>query len=143
VEPLDPDVSSLGTPAPSRLSVVLVVAVGGAIGSLGRAGLAEAMPHRPAEWPWATLVTNLTGSAALVVLLVVLTKRFPHVQYARPFLGTGLLGGYTTFSTFSVEVVELARADREWLALAYVGASIAGMLLVGLGTLVLVRRWSR
>lgn len=143
MEPLDPDVSPLWTPAPSRLSVVLVIAAGGALGSLGRAGLAEALPHRPAEWPWATLVTNVTGSTALVVLLVVLSHRFPHVHYARPFLGTGLLGGYTTFSTFSVEVVELARADRGWLALGYVGASIAGMLLAGLAALVLVRRWSR
>jgi CrcB protein len=115
----------------------LAVAVGGAVGALGRAGLASALPHDPGQWPLATLLTNLSGALALAVLLVVLGERRPASRYLRPLLGTGVLGGYTTFSTLSVDVVELSRDGTAALASAYVAASLAGMLVASvLGVLV-------
>lgn len=103
----------------------LVVGVGGAAGSLARAGVAAALGHETGEWGWATLVVNATGCFALGVLLVVLTPARP---YARLALGTGLLGGYTTFSAFSVDAVGLVEDGRAAAAGAYVLASVVVML---------------
>ena len=117
-----------------------MVAVGGAVGALARAGVAEGWPHDPSDWPWSTLMTNVSGSALLGVLLVVLARRFPADRYARPLLGTGMLGGYTTFSTLSVDAVQLARFDRAWAAAGYVAANVAGILVGCLLGLLLARR---
>jgi fluoride exporter len=136
---VDPDLPAPG-PRSSPLVAAAVVGAGGAVGALARAGLAERWPHRPDEWPWSTLVTNATGAALLGVLLAVLAHRYPHDRYARPLLGTGMLGGYTTFSTLSVDAVQLARFDRPVLGLGYVAASIAAILAGALLGLVLARR---
>jgi CrcB protein len=137
---VDPDLPAPG-PHPSPLLAAAVVGGGGAAGALARAGLAELWPHRPDEWPWATLVTNATGSALLGVLLVVLADRYPRDRYARPLLGTGVLGGYTTFSTFSVDAAQLIRFDRPGVAVGYVVASVAAILLGCVLGLVLARRF--
>jgi len=81
--------------------VLGVVALGGVIGSLARYGLAEAIPHGPTGFPWATFVTNVLGCFAIGLLLTRLTPRSHPLL--RPFLGTGILGGFTTFSTFAVD----------------------------------------
>jgi len=86
-------------------------------------------------------MTNVSGSALLGVLLVVLARRFPADRYARPLLGTGMLGGYTTFSALSVDAVQLARFDRVWAATGYVAANVVGVLLGALLGLLLARRW--
>jgi len=72
------------------------------------------------------LTVNWSGSALLAFLLVMLTERFPRSRLPRPLLGTGVLGGYTTFSTFSVDVVQMARHGQALLAGVYVLASLAG-----------------
>ena len=136
---VDPDLPAPG-PHPSPLVAGAVIGAGGAIGALARAGLAELWPHRPDEWAWSTLVTNATGAALLGVLLAVLAHRYPRDRYARPLLGTGLLGGYTTFSTLSVEAVQLVRFEQPALALGYLSASIATILLGCLLGLGLARR---
>lgn len=136
---VDPDLPAPG-PHPSPLVGAAVVAGGGAVGALARAGLAELWPHPPDQVPWSTLVTNATGAALLGVLLAVLADRFPRDRFVRPLLGTGLLGGYTTFSTLSVDAVQLVRFDRPGLALAYVAASIAVTLIACLVGLVIARR---
>ncbi|MEP6759758.1 MAG: CrcB family protein [Sporichthyaceae bacterium] len=125
---VDPD---LPAPAarPSPLVAAAVVGLGGAVGALARAGLADLWPHRADQWPWSTLVTNASGAALLGVLLAVLATRFPRDRFARPLLGTGLLGGYTTFSTLSVDAVQLVRFDRPGLALGYVAANLAAILV--------------
>lgn len=117
------------------------MAVGGAVGTLARAGVADAWPHEPSDWAWSTLMTNVSGSALLGVLLVVLARRFPVDRYARPLLGGGLLGGYTTFSALSVDAVQLARLDRAWAAAGYVTANAVGILLGCLLGVVLARRF--
>jgi CrcB protein len=137
---VDPDLPAPG-PHPSPLLAAAVVGGGGAVGALARAGIAELWPHRLDEWPWATVVTNATGSALLGVLLVVLAARYPRDRFARPLLGTGVLGGYTTFSTFSVDAAQLVRSDHPGVALGYVVATVAAILLGALLGLVLARRF--
>ena len=132
---VDPDLPPPGPHAPTAVAAT-VVGLGGAVGALARTGIADLWPHPARGWPWSTLVVNATGSALLGVLLVVLARRFPRDRYARPLLGTGILGGYTTFSTFSVDAAQLVRFDRPGVALGYVVASIAAILLgcvLGLG----------
>lgn len=137
--PVDPDLAPDVLPAPSRLVAALAVAVGGVAGALGRAGLAAALPHDPGEWPLATLVTNLSGCLLLAALLVVLAERWPASRYLRPLLGTGVLGGYTTFSTLSVDVVELAREASVIQAAGYLLASLLGTLAAAVTGLLMAR----
>jgi CrcB protein len=126
---VDPDLPAPG-PHPTPLVAAAVVGLGGAVGAVARAGLTELWPHSPDQWPWSTLVTNASGATLLGILLTVLARRFQRDRFARPLLGAGVLGGYTTFSTLSVDAVQLVRFDRPGLALAYVVASIA-VILVG------------
>lgn len=134
---LDPD---LAPPAASRPVAALLVSVGGVLGSLARYGLVELFPHDRGGWPWATLLTNVTGAFLLAALLVALAGRWPQQRYLRPLLATGVLGGYTTFSTLSVDVVELADAGHWLRAAAYVVVSITVMFAACWAGLVLARR---
>jgi fluoride exporter len=106
--------------------IVGVVAGGGVIGSLARYGLSEAIPHGPAEFPWATFVTNVLGCFAIGLLLARLTPRSHPLL--RPFLGTGILGGFTTFSTFAVDTEKLLH-EQMFVALVYFFATIAAALV--------------
>lgn len=114
----------------------LAAALGGALGALARFGVARALPHPPGAWPWATLTVNVTGCLVIGVLLAVLLARFPGHPWLRPFLVTGVLGGYTTYSTFAVDTVQLADAGSWGTAAAYLVASVVGgviAVVVGLG----------
>jgi CrcB protein len=104
----------------------IAVMVGGAAGTLARAGVAEALPVTPGTWPWATLVVNLVGTVLLG--WVVAADRW------RPLVGTGFCGALTTFSTFQVETFRLAEGGHELLAAAYVAVSVsAGLAAAQLG----------
>jgi CrcB protein len=114
----------------------LLAAFGGALGALARWGVAEALPASPPGWPWATLLVNLTGCLLLGALLGVLAARSPEAGWPRPLLAVGVLGGYTTYSAFAVEVVRLAEAGSVVIAGAYVGVSVlGGVAAVAAGTL--------
>ncbi|HET9591784.1 MAG TPA: fluoride efflux transporter CrcB [Solirubrobacterales bacterium] len=101
--------------------------LGGALGALVRAGLAEAFPDPGVGWPWATFLVNVVGAALLGYWFTVL----PHTQYRRPLLTTGFCGALTTFSTVQVELLGMLEAGRVPLAclylLASVGAGLAGV----------------
>ena len=113
----------------------LLTALGGALGALGRWALAGVLPSSPVGWPWATLLVNLTGCLLLGALLAALAARSPEPPWARPFLGVGVLGGYTTYSTFAVEVVRLAEDGSALAAAGYVLVSVVGgIAAVVLGT---------
>ena len=113
---------------------------GGCVGALARAGLAEAAPVGPGEWPWATFAVNICGAFLLGWLTTRLQERLPPSAYRRPLLGTGLCGALTTFSTLQVELLDMLDAGRDGLAALYAGLSIAaGCLAVALATN-LVRR---
>jgi CrcB protein len=106
------------------LDAVLAVFVGGALGGLARYGLARLIPVTPGHFPWATLITNALGCALIGVLMVfVLEVPGPH-RLARPFLGVGFLGGFTTLSTFAVESDRLISSGNTNLALLYLVASV-------------------
>ena len=111
---------------------ILLVALGGAIGSVARylATLAAARFFGP-DFPWGTLFVNLAGSFLMGVVVEVVASRFGTSNELRLFLATGVLGGFTTFSTFSLDAAVLAERGAFALAFAYVGAS----LLLGLGAL--------
>ena len=104
-------------------------ALGGVLGALARWGVSRALPSPPGGWPWATLLVNLTGCALIGVLLPVLLARFPAHPWLRPFLVTGVLSGYTTFSALTVDAVRLVDAGAPVTAAAYVLASVLGGLL--------------
>lgn len=134
--PVDPDVTRAADVPPPRIhtQVVTVVAVGGALGALARWGVAEALPHSRGVFPWATAMTNVLGCFLIGVLMVVVIERLPEQRLVRPFLGTGILGGFTTFSTYAVDTRALLAADRPALAAAYVvGTLVVGLLAVVLG----------
>lgn len=112
----------------------LLAALGGAVGALARWGVTLALPRTSGDWPWATLVVNLAGCLLLGVLLGVLEELRPDDVRLRALLGTGVLGGFTTFSAFAVEVADLVGAGSVLVAAGYVVASVAGgVLAVGLG----------
>lgn len=113
----------------TSLVTALVVALGGVLGALSRWGVSLGLPHAPGSWPWATVTVNLTGCLAIGVLLAVLLARFPDHPWLRPFLATGVLGGYTTFSTFAVDVVQLVEAGRAGVAVVYLLVSVLGGLV--------------
>ncbi len=114
-----------GTLPPLDARVLGAVFVGGALGTLARAELAQAWSHGPAQWPWPTFLVNLVG-AALLGVIATRTARRPHVH---GLLGTGLCGGLTTFSTFQLEVIEMVDAGAHGLAIAYLSVSLVAGLL--------------
>ena len=114
--------------------------VGGAIGALARYALAEALPHDPGTWPWATFAVNVAGALALGYLTTRLQERLPPSAYRRPLLGTGLCGALTTFSTMQVELLQMLDAGEAGLAASYAAASLAAGLLAIAATTNLVRR---
>ena len=108
---------------------------GGVVGALARAGLAEALPHNSAQWPWATFVVNALGAFLLGYFATRLQERLPLSSYRRPFLGTGVCGALTTFSTMQVELLRMLDGDHYLLAAAYASASvIAGFAAVWAAT---------
>ena len=107
------------------------------LGAAARFKLSEAIPTRTGHFPWATFWTNLSGSFLLGFLLVVLLERFPPTRYVRPFLATGILGAYTTMSTYTVETALLIKdAHAATAALYGVGSLAAGVFLAYAGIVV-------
>lgn len=110
------------------------VAVGGALGAGLRFAIDQALPWHPQQFPWATGLVNVSGCLAIGVVLGWLLTTVGQPRWLRPFLATGVLGGYTTFSTFSVETVRLVSAHASVLAVAYLAFSVfAGLLAVRAG----------
>ncbi|MFJ1455509.1 fluoride efflux transporter CrcB [Nocardia sp. N2S4-5] len=136
-EPIDPDVD-LGVPEQRReLSrahgvVLPVIAVGGALGALTRYGLSQWWPTPPNGFPWATFVTNVTGCFLIGVLMVVVTDIRAAHPLVRPFLGVGVLGGFTTFSTYANEARALLRPDTIAVSFAYLAGTLVCALLATL-----------
>lgn len=107
------------------LSVLLGVAGGGALGSLLRFAVGRLLPTAPTAMPWSTLGINIVGSFALGLLAGASFARPDASPALRAFLGVGLLGGFTTFSTFSVETIALAQSTSLARAGIYVVLSVA------------------
>jgi len=148
----DPDVD-LRVPADRRelttrpATILATIAAGGMLGALARAGLQHAVPHAPTGFPWATFAVNTSGCLLIGVLMAVLGHLDGGHPLARPFLGVGVLGGFTTFSTYAVDVQQAIAAGAPGTALAYLAATVLGALVaVALGDAVtagLLRRVAR
>jgi fluoride exporter len=110
------------------------VALGGAAGAASRFAIAQWTGARwGGTFPWGTLTVNVTGSLAIGLIMTILVARGADPTY-RLLLVTGFLGGYTTFSAFSFEAIELLEARRWDAAALYVGGSVAlGLLATALG----------
>jgi CrcB protein len=106
---------------------VLVVALGGAAGSVGRYLLAAWLAPASTQFPWATLLVNVVGAFAIGAFARLFGAE--HDPLLRLALTTGLCGGFTTFSAFSVETLTLLQQGRAGRAALYVGLS----LVLGLG----------
>lgn len=125
---------STGNRTPVEGDVLLAVAVGGAIGSLGRWAVTFLWAHRPGEVAWSTVLVNVAGALLLGLLTAVLTRRAPDHRYLRPLLGVGVLGGFTTFSTAMGDVHAQLAAGHLLPAVAYLGITLAaGLVAVVLG----------
>jgi CrcB protein len=120
----------------SQWDVLLVIGAGGALGSLARWGVSEALPWSGSAFPWATFLVNVSGCLAIGMLMVLLLDVWPPHRHLRPFLGVGVLGGYTTFSTYALESRDLLAGGEEVVALTYLAGSLAaGLVAVWLGIL--------
>jgi CrcB protein len=125
-------------PQPSFLAASLYVALGGGTGAwlrflVGRAWTAMIGPIRASDFPFATLTVNVLGSLFMGLLIGWLARFGSHGEGTRLLLATGMLGGFTTFSSFSLDIVTLAERGQLGLAAFYTGisviAGIAGLFL--------------
>lgn len=126
-----------------HIDVVTVVGVGGALGALARYGLDAAFPVRGENFPWTTLGINVGGCLALGIVLYVVFERRPPSRLLRPFLAVGVLGGFTTFSTFAVEVVQRAQHRPSIAAMYLVSSLVAGPVAVLAGGAAIRRVYAR
>jgi fluoride exporter len=117
----------ISTASQRRLAVVS----GGTLGTLGRSAVSDGTTT-PGTWPWATFAVNLIGTLILGWLLARLLRSGRPMRLIIPFLGIGVLGGFTTFGAFAYETWELTVAGRWPMAALYVLASVA----LGLGVAV-------
>lgn len=126
--------------------VLLAVSAGGVVGALGRYGLGKALDE--SSWPWSTWVVNGSGCLLIGVLMALITELWSDQRVLRPFLVVGVLGGYTTFSTATVEVQQLVEHDRPGLGLLYLAGTVLAALLAvlvgsGVTAALLTRRGAR
>ena len=141
--PIDPDLTPsdsaepgprhvAGAPATSRLSprTLGAVWIGGALGTLARYLVSKTWSAPTDGFPTAIFVINTSGAFCLGLLLTVLLERLPHrAAVLRPLLATGVLGGWTTFSTLVVGADGLVRAGAAAMALGYLGATLVAGLV--------------
>ncbi|MGF1455682.1 MAG: fluoride efflux transporter CrcB [Alphaproteobacteria bacterium] len=106
-------------------SALLWVALGGALGSVGRLLVTSAAARAfGSAFPWGTVAVNVAGSFAMGVMAVWVTRHWADGTGVRLFLMTGLLGGFTTFSAFSLEAVLLLERGQSGTAFFYMAASV-------------------
>jgi fluoride exporter len=139
---VDPDVD-LHVPAHRRElhpRTLVVIAVGGAVGALARYGVGLVLPIVPGRFPWGTFLINVVGCLLIGVLMVLVTDVFTGWPLLRPFLGVGVLGGFTTFSTYANEARGLLRPGAVPVAFGYLAGTLVSALLAVLVGMVVARR---
>jgi CrcB protein len=113
---------------------------GGIVGALARTGLAQAFSDTAHTWPWAIFAINVVGAFLLGYFVTRLAERLPTSAYKRPFLGTGVCGALTTFSTVQLELYKMARAHEWALAVSYAAATLVASFAAVMLATALVRR---
>ncbi|WP_084219454.1 fluoride efflux transporter FluC [Spirillospora albida] len=131
---IDPDVDLRVPPQAAELrrapwSTLGAIALGGALGALARAGVTAGVPRPPGGFPWAVLGVNTTGCLLIGALMVLVAETPRAPRLARPFLGTGVLGGFTTFSAYAVDIRALLDEGRPAAAFGYAAGTLAAALL--------------
>jgi CrcB protein len=133
VPPVDPDVD-LHVPAerrelrPRAWPVLAAISSGGVGGALARYGLQAVFPHSVTGFPWATFGINVSGCLLIGVLMVLVIEVWPGRLLVRPFVGVGVLGGFTTFSTYIVDIQQAVTAGAARTALAYLALTLTGAM---------------
>lgn len=108
------------------MSQIVAVALGGALGSVGRFLLAGWIGRQMGvNFPWGTLAVNVVGGLVMGLLVEAMALSWSVSPAIRAFLTVGILGGFTTFSAFSLETVLLFQRGQALLALIYIAASVA------------------
>lgn len=115
-------------PLAGQRPAVAAVAVGGMVGALARYGLSVAIPTPAGGFPTSTFLVNVIGCLLIGVLLVALTELTHAHPLLRPLLVTGVLGGFTTFSTYAVDSEHLLAGGHLGTALAYIGGTLVAAL---------------
>ena len=141
---VDPDVdvhvpAQRGELARTHGGVLAVVGLGGGLGALGRYGISLLLPTTPGHFPLGTFVINVLGCFLIGVLMV----RWGQRPLLRPFLGVGILGGFTTFSTYAVETRALMTPGEVPLAMLYLFGTLAAAMLAVLAGVALMRFLTR
>ena len=145
--PLDPDLAPDDPAEPSPVhrptshlhrsrdvGTVLAIVAGGFLGTVGRYGVQLVWPASPDSPDWATIVINTSGALLLGIVLTFILEHGQPRRYLRPFCAVGLLGGWTTMSTFAVETCTLAGGGHVLSAIAEVGVMFAaGLPAAGIG----------
>ncbi|MFE4668166.1 fluoride efflux transporter CrcB [Streptomyces sp. NPDC056716] len=132
-EPTDPDVD-LHVPSQrpgqwrAQLPVVTAVALGGTLGASARYGAALLWPTATGGFPWTTFWVNTLGCAVIGVFMVLISEVWTAHRLVRPFFGTGVLGGFTTFSTYAVDIQQLVDGGRARAGLLYLGLTLIAAL---------------
>jgi CrcB protein len=121
-----------------RPDVVAAVLLGGFAGGAARYATVRAWPTGSSGFPWSTLTVNLCGAAVLGAL-VVLAGTVWRSRYARPLVGTGFCGAFTTFSAVVVDVDRLLARGEPGTAVGYLAASFLGGLIAAFAGIVLAR----
>jgi fluoride exporter len=122
-EPVDPDVSV--ALERSELKTLVAVCLGAMLGAAGRYFIERAWPTGLDSFPWSTLLINASGSLALPFVVVAAVEAWPDAWLLRPALGTGVLGGFTTFSTFALEQRQLFGDGALATGLIYLASTFA------------------
>ncbi|MEW2081018.1 CrcB family protein [Streptomyces sp. NPDC005283] len=128
-EPADPDID-LHVPAQRKElghgqgAIVAAVALGGAIGAIARYGASLLWPTAAGAFPWTTLLVNAIGCAIIGIFMVVITDVWAAHRLVRPFFGTGVLGGFTTFSTYAVDIQQRVNGNDARTGLAYLALTL-------------------
>ncbi|MFV2178535.1 fluoride efflux transporter FluC [Actinomadura sp. LOL_016] len=132
---------------PSRVrgeaAVVAVVSAGGGLGAAARYGASLPWPAHGTAFPWTTLAVNALGCALIGVLMVALARARAAHRLVRPFLGTGVLGGFTTFSAYAADVHGLFGDGHARLGLAYLAATPVVAVTAAWGAAAATRRLVR
>ncbi len=145
LEPVDPDVdlqlpSDRSELVRHHVSMLTAIAAGGALGAVARQLVGQALPSTPGAFPWDTFLINVSGSLLIGVLMAALGLRPAHHRLLRPFLGVGILGGFTTFSAYAVHSHELVRSGHPVVAIGYLSGTVVAALLAVVFGVWLTRR---
>jgi CrcB protein len=130
--------------AAMRAKFATAVMAGGGVGATARYLLGELGPTTPPSFPWVTFLINLTGAFALGAVMTLLATAWLSTEYVKPFVATGVIGSFTTWSHFIIESDQLIEAGQAGLAILYVVASIVlGIVAAALGAALVEARRRR